>query len=225
MKVKIGNWPTYIGPYQIVQGLFFWTKTEGRFGRPVYPDWVDKISGWLATNRDGSDSWIAKLCGWIDSKRKRTLKVRIDDHDLWDGPRHMALIILPMLERLQKNKHGAPYVDDEDVPPGLRSTAAPKPEKEYDVDANHFKRYDYILNEMIFAFRLETVESWEDQCYDGVDDCELVFTKNEDGTSSGKLVCGPNHTRTWNQVRFDRINSRRLNGLRLFGKYFSTLVD
>jgi acetylornithine/succinyldiaminopimelate/putrescine aminotransferase len=43
-----------------------------------------------------------------------------------------------MLKQLQETKHGAPLVDDEDVPEHLRSTTAPPRENEWDVDGNQY---------------------------------------------------------------------------------------
>jgi hypothetical protein len=36
------------------------------------------------------------------------------------------------VETIKKDKHGAPFVDDEDVPEELKSTSAPPKENEYD---------------------------------------------------------------------------------------------
>jgi hypothetical protein len=58
-------------------------------------------------------------------------------------------------------------VDDEDVPEELKSTSAPPKECVWDVDANHFKRWDYILDEMIWSFEhklkdtdLDDIDIW-----------------------------------------------------------------
>ena len=64
----------------------------------------------------------------------------------------LAHIILPMLKQLNKVKHGAPDIDDEDVPEELKSTSAPPKEDIWDTDANHFKRWDWVMNEMIWSF-------------------------------------------------------------------------
>jgi hypothetical protein len=64
-----------------------------------------------------------------------------------------------MLKQLQATKHGAPFVDDEDVPAKLRSTAAPKKKNKYDTDANHCKRWDWAMDEMIWAFEQKISDS------------------------------------------------------------------
>lgn len=65
-----------------------------------------------------------------------------------------------MLKQLKETKQGAPYVDDEDVPEHLRKSAAPPTENEWDTDDNHFKRWDYVLDEMIFAFESKQNCTW-----------------------------------------------------------------
>jgi hypothetical protein len=75
----------------------------------------------------------------------------------------LALVILPMLKQLHADKHGAPNVDDEDVPEKLKSTSAPPKESVWETDANHFKRWDYILDEMIWSFEHKLKDTdWEE---------------------------------------------------------------
>ena len=79
-------------------------------------------------------------------------QVTIHSWDTWSMDHTLSYIIVPMLKQLQETKHGAPNTDDEDVPEKLRSTSAPKKENEWDTDDNHFRRWDWIINEMIWAF-------------------------------------------------------------------------
>ena len=72
--------------------------------------------------------------------------------DTWNMDHTLSYIIVPMLVQLQETKHGAPNTDDEDVPEKLRSTSAPPKENDWDTDDNHFRRWDWIINEMIWAF-------------------------------------------------------------------------
>ena len=73
-----------------------------------------------------------------DAKQKK--EIRIDRQDTWNMAETLADIILPMLKQLKETKHGAPFVDDEDVPEELKSTSAPTKENDWDTDDNHFKR-------------------------------------------------------------------------------------
>lgn len=74
--------------------------------------------------------------------------VKIDPWDTWSMDHILAPIILPMLRQLIDTKHGAPFVDLEDRPEELR---AERPTT-YDVDEFHFQAWDWVLDEMIYAF-------------------------------------------------------------------------
>jgi hypothetical protein len=79
----------------------------------------------------------------------RKVSVRIDDHDVWSLYNTLALIIAPALKKLKEQKHGAPDVADDDVPTKLKSTSCRKKKKnEWDTDSNHFKRWDYVLDDL-----------------------------------------------------------------------------
>lgn len=157
----------------------------------------------------------------IVKHRKRKIKVRIDRSDTWCMDNTLAHIILPMLKQLKNDKHGAPYTDDEDVPEHLRSTAAEPKENEWDTDSNHFKRWDWIMGEMIHAFECEIDEDWEDQFHSG--EFDLKWEKQEDGFYSS--IRGPNHTHVFDAEGHKKAHARVANGFRLFGKYYQALWD
>jgi hypothetical protein len=136
----------------------------------------------------------------------------------------LALIVLPMLKQLKATKHGSPLVDDEDVPENLRSTAAGPKENEWDTDSNHFKRWDWVMDEMIFAF--ESLDGginadWEEQFTTG--DYDFRSVKQEDGNYL--MVHGPNHTAETDWDARKEYGKRIQNGFRLFGKYYQNLWD
>lgn len=229
MKVVIGPYKNWVGPYQIAELLCFWakgTKSETDIVARK-PHWVHEFGTWLAENKDGTDSTLTKICQWVESKRSRHVYVRIDRYDTWGMDSTLALIALPMLKQLQATKHGAPHVDDEDVPTELRSTSAPPKESEWDTDANHFKRWDYVLDQMILAFECKVDDSWQDQYRSGEHDLK---TKPCAWDATGKptlyeMVKGPKDTYECDyeamQVHQDKIT----NGFRLFGKYYENLWD
>ena len=96
---------------------------------------------------------------------ERTINVRIDDYDTWSMDHTLAPIILPMLVQLKATKHGAPFVDYEDVPEELR----PEPEwyekysKNGETDPDFFKRWDWVMDEMIYAFNCKANKDIDDQ--------------------------------------------------------------
>jgi hypothetical protein len=225
MKVNIGPYRNFVGPYQIAEMLCFWVKEEkDEIGYPKKPDWVHDFGTWLSGGEE-KDSVLMKLCTWIESKRKRTIKVRIDNYDVWSMDHTLAYIILPMLKKLKDNKHGAPFVDDGDVPEGLRSTDAPPKENEYDTDANHFKRWDWVLDEMIQAFECKVDDSWEDQYHSGVHDIvwEVSSTDENGKPKLYQMKDGPKNTYKCDYEALEKHGKRNQNGYRLFGKYYSNL--
>jgi hypothetical protein len=213
MKVVIGKYPTWVGPYQIAKALCFWTKPD--------TDWVHDFGTWLANDKSGKESLLAKTCNWIESKRKRQVYVRVDKFDTWGMDHTLAHIITPMLVQLQASKHGAPQVDDSDVPEHLKSTNAEPKDSEYDCDSNHFLRWDWVLDEMIFAFESKLDDSWEDQFRSG--ESQLLFKKLENGMS--EMVKGPNDTKKYDWEGRKAYTKRISNGFRLFGKYYEGLWD
>ena len=162
MKIYIGPYKNWVGPYQIAEALCFWAKNvEDEYGYKRKPDWVHNFGTWLShgttkeeivESKNAPETWLLKLCQWIESKRNRVSYIKIDKYDTWSMDHTLAMIVLPMLKQLQETKHGSPNVDDEDVPEELKSTSAPAKENEYDTDENHFKRWDWVMDEMIWAF-------------------------------------------------------------------------
>jgi hypothetical protein len=86
--------------------------------------------------------------GPYEDDDERREEVQIHNYDTWSMDHTLALIIEPMLRQLKDTQHGAPYVEPEDVPEELR----PSEKDEYGNDDTHFKRWDWVLDEMIFAF-------------------------------------------------------------------------
>ena len=227
----MGPYKDWIGPYQIAQKLCFWVKKEkDEYGIPRYPEWVHKFGTWLGGGED-KDSWLTNLCLWVESKRKRNIKIKIDRWDTWGMDNTLAYIILPMLKQLQATKHGAPFVDDEDVPEELRSTNAAPKENEWDTDSNHFLRWDWVMNEMIFAFECELDESWQDEFRSGEHDT-IWIPVDKDGNEVPKedaklfqMSDGPNDTYKCDYEGMKVVQNRIDNGFRLFGRYYQGLWD
>ena len=231
MKVKIGPYKNWFGPYQIAEKLCFWARKEtDEYGIKHTADWVHNFGTWLAGGEE-KESLLHKFCLWIESKRKRKIQVHIDRWDTWSMDHTLAYIILPMLKQLKATKHGAPFVDDEDVPEHLRSTAALPKENEWDTDSNHFLRWDWVLDEMIFAFECELDDSWENEFRSG--EMDLVWKPvdregNPVPEAEAKLFQlddGPNHTYECDYDGMKVVQDRIQNGFRLFGRYYQALWD
>jgi hypothetical protein len=241
VKVYINNYKNHwVSPYTIIDRVFFWKdwskcsrwplektleddarKLKGE--KSLYierPDWVEIWADRLTP--------ISKAIQWVWDKVDHKINyVKIDKWDTWSMDHTLSYIILPMLKQLKANTHGAPNVVDEDVPDGLKSTSAPPKENEYDVDDNHFKRWEYVLDEMIFAFEHKVDDSWEQEFCSGEHDVKSVPCEwDENGKPTMyKFERGPNDTYQCDYDGMAKVHDRIENGFRLFGKYYSGLWD
>jgi len=218
MKVVIGPYRNWIGPYQIADLLCFWVP---KIKDPMdiiarKPNWVHDFGTWLANDRNGEDSTLTKVCQWIESKKKRQVYIRIDRYDSWSADHTIALIAVPLLKQLQLSKHGAPHVADEDVPEGLglRSTECAAKEDEYSTDENHFKRWDWVLGEIIWALEQKTSDTADTQFYTKLD---------PDMKSKDFEKCMENIKIDMDGL--DAWQKRKTRGYKLFGKYYENLWD
>jgi hypothetical protein len=139
MKVNIGPYRRIYSMYELLR----WTRFIG-----VSEDTAISISEWL------EKTFVQKVLDFVNDSFKRRVKLTIHPYDTWNLDHTLALIILPCLIQLKEEKNGAPYVDDQDVPENLQSTSPdiPKKENDWDLDDNFFKRWEWVINEMIFAF-------------------------------------------------------------------------
>lgn len=182
--------------------------------------------------------YIGRYPKKADAEQK--IRVQIDKWDTWNMDYTLAHIILPMLIQLKKSKQGAPYVDDSDVPDNLRSTSAPPKKNDYDVDDFHFDRWDYVLDEMIWAFGQKLQDDWESQYYSGeADYWHQAYDKDDKplgdpfkwpskgpkGYKYSQMIEGPNHTYKLDMEGLKAHDARMKNGFRLFGKYYDGLWD
>lgn len=216
MKINMGAFPQWWGSYQIVEALCFWVTKHDEKGNytPGY-DKVHAVGEWL------SNTWVHTVLQWIHSKRKRKVEIRIDNYDTWSMDSTLGKIILPMLIQLNEKKHGAPFVDDTDVPDELKSTSAPAKKNEWDVDENHFKRWDWVMGEMIWAFTQIDDEDNDAQFHTG--DHDVVWVPLANGNS--EMTKGPKDTHVFDKDGYMLHHARVKNGTTLFGKYYSGLWD
>lgn len=204
MKIYLSK-PRYhwVSPYTILEKVFFWREID--YDEPV----IDKLSNFLEPI---CKAWQK----FLDFIHPQINYVKIDYWDTWSMDYTLSPIIAPMLKQLKETKQGAPLVDDEDVPEGLglRSTEAKPKENDWDTDDNHFKRYDWVLDEMIWTFTTLSDGDHEGKFFDH-SDCNY---DTKDFTSNiGKIKI--------DREGLDAHNARIERGLRLFGKYYRTLWD
>jgi hypothetical protein len=203
--------------------LFYKKWTDPEFD--LYDDKNNKYTDWLVKPMELVRKTLDVIHPKIDY-------VKIDRWDTWSMDSTLANIVHPMLVQLQRDKHGAPFVDDEDVPEELRSTSAPAKENEWDTDSNHFKRWEWAMNEMIWAFGEKVKDDWQDQYYSGEHDTKMVksektYTNSETGKteSTWEMVKGPNDTFKIDMEGLKAHQERMSRGFKLFGKYYEGLWD
>ena len=128
-------------------------------------------------------------------RKNRSVKVEIEPHDTWNMDITLAHIIHPMLIQLKETKHGAPLVDEGDVPlgMGMSEEAKAKCNETGEVDGQFFARWGWALDEMIWAFEQKI----------------LSFNAAHEAATPER----------------DEYYSRMTNGFRLFGKYYESLWD
>ena len=223
MKVYRSNYRNHwVSPYTILKTVCFWEKDDDVFyNHEDNPN--HKYDKWV--------NFLIPICGawskFLNFVHPEIKYVKIDRWDTWSMDHTLADIILPMLKQLKETKHGAPFVDDEDVPEELKSTSAPPKENEYDTDENHFKRWDWVLDEMIFAFECKVDDSWQEKFCSGEHDIKSVPCEwDENGKPKMyKMEKGPNDTYKCDYDGIALIQKRITNGYRLFGKYYEGLWD
>ena len=222
----------WISPYTMLDYAFFWTawskcsrdrrirSLEQERDYVEHPAWVERWSDRLEP--------VSRAIQWIlDRVHPAINHIKIDRWDTWSMDYTLSPIILPMLKQLKENQHGAGFVDDEDVPEELKSTSAPAKENEWDTDANHFRRWEYVLDEMIFAFDHKADDSWEDAFRSGEHDLIHVPCEWDEAgrPTMYQMKEGPNNTYKCDYEGMQVVEARIQNGFRLFGRYFQNLWD
>ena len=223
MKIYKSNYRHHwVSPYDILKVVCFWEKDDDVFYNHEdvpghkYDKWTDRLMPFCK-------AWMK----FLDFVHPKIDYVKIDRYDTWSMDHTLADIILPMLKQLKESKHGAPFVDDEDVPEELKSTSAPAKENEWDTDDNHFNRWDHVLDEMIFAFECKVDDSWQEKFRYGEMDKKTVACKwDENGKATMyEWIDGPKHTYKCDYDGMKVVQERITNGYRLFGKYYEGLWD
>ena len=207
MKIKIGGYPNRLicnihtrHMQKKYEGLSYENQTHEDYVLEAIEDAVQSVYNVF--------NWL-----WYD-RRTQKVNVRIDRWDTWSMDHTLAPIILPMLVQLKRTKHGAPWVAVADVPKELRPTKKEVLEynKDGSTDDKFFKRWDWILDEMIWAFEQKNRDHWEDDYYG-------PYIESEDKRELfGRFEWTDDAGRKAHQARMT-------NGFKLFGKYYENLWD
>jgi len=226
MKIWISKYRNHwISPYTILKKVCFWEKNDD-----VFYDLEDTGTGKYVKVVKILDPICGAWQKFLDFVHPRWTYVKIDRWDTWSMDHTLAEIILPMLIQLRNDKHGSPMVDDEDVPEELRSAKKPKLKRKKDDIRNNLNthavdwdgsdgetnihlKWDWVLNEMIWAFEQKVKDDDEHQFFDHTD-CGFKSPWDKDYVRP-KV--------DWDGLKAHQ--ARKTNGYRLFGKYYEGLWD
>lgn len=229
MKVWIGKPKEWFGPYQLAEFICFWAKVKTEDSILETPQWVHDFGEWLtygsvekeeqigsitSLNAERPTTILYKFLLWIDKVKNKipSQYIKLDPWDTWNADYTLSLIILQMLRQLKDTKHGSPLVDEEDAPLSF--------DNDTEEELIH-SRWNWVLDEMIYAFEHIVDSSWEDNYYSGTFDSQFIKLDN----GSSQLKEGPNSTFHCDYEGLEKESKRIDNGLRLFGKYFRNLWD
>ena len=209
MKVYIGPYTSWFGPYQLADLLQYVGVSE---------DTCHKLGEKL-----DSITPVRAFFEWFDRTfKKRRIDIKIHDYDVWSMDDTLAVIILPMLKLLKEKKHGYAMVDDEDVPAELRSTAAPALTQEQIntacPDDNGEARWNWVLDEMIWTFEQMLSDDAESRFHYDLDPAK---PRDEPGLDLEQMLARGGY----DKAGYTAWQERKTRGFTLFGKYFEALWD
>jgi hypothetical protein len=180
--------------------------------------WARRVTtpevGWIPDNVDDKLQWFLDVT--INSflhifDRRSIIKFNRSDFLCIDST--LSDIILPLVKEVKREKQGVPCIDNEDVPEVELLTA----------------KWDYVLDEIIFAFEKLKEGGWEDEFHSGHIDFKFVPVDKEgnevpeEEAELFRMDRGPNDTSKLDIEGLKAMDTRIQNGTMLFGKYYRAL--
>lgn len=164
----------------------------------------------------------------------RKITVQIDGFDTWNLDHTLAIIILPALLQLKATKHGIPgdfaEVGGENY--SFQSCFDFYSETHNDSFNEGCKRWDEVLDKMIWSFQQLALEEYDAQYHHGKSEYDWVKTdKQFPNPVTGKIeetyqMVDKNPAQTWYDHIGHQLHEERIQeGLELFGKYYRSLWD
>jgi len=204
MKINIGPYPN-----RWVSNIHTRYMNK-KYGYVDWPDYTPNKGLGPGNHQPFKEAFLEKLEDILQSiynctinlfldRREQKIKISIDRWDTWSMDHTLAPIILPMLKQLKETKHGAPWVAVADVPRELRPSKKQLMDYQKDgtTDPKFFERWDWVLDEMIYAF----------DCKVNKDDVYMRFNIKKE------------------RAAMDAEQERISKGFRLFGRYYENLWD
>jgi hypothetical protein len=227
MKVKMSDYPKWYYS-SIYDKWMMYRYGERNLLKNDSPRGFDRLVYILD---DVIQSFLNITINKLQEGKDRKISVKISNHDLYAADHTLTEIILPMLRMIKIEKQGAPFVEFDDVPPHLvPSEKEVEESKELgQPDLYHFDRWNYVIDEMIFAFEHIKDDSWIDEFYHGeIDFIESPCKINGDPCDESEAEAwistpSEHHTFWFDKEGYEVIDKRVRNGLRLFASYFRNL--
>jgi hypothetical protein len=166
---------------------------------------------------------------------RRKINVQIERHDTWSLDHTLAIIIYPALIQLKASKHGIPSEVVNDV--GGEEWCQQQSfdfykeshEESWEIAA---KRWDEILDKMIWSFQQLVIGDYADAYHHGKGEYDWIKTeKTYPNPVTGKdeatyQMVDKNPDEHWYDFVGHRLHDERIQeGLELFGKYYRNLWD
>ena len=210
MKIKIGKYP-----YRLVCNIHT-SYINRKYGFGKEPEVQNKFENFVEFVEEAVQHIYNVANTVYFDRRKQKVSIKIDTWDTWSMDHTLAPIILTMLKQLKETKHGSPHVNEDDVPINLRDTPEEAKAAGNGTTDKFWLRWDWIMDEMIWAFEQKTLDDWEEQYYEYKD---VQEDPEDDETMFGiKLI--------WRDEAGRKLHHNRMaNGFRLFGVYFESLWD
>lgn len=167
-------------------------------------------------------------------KSGRKIDVKIDGYDVWSFDHTLAYIILPGLIELKITKHGIPgdFVDVGGEKHISQQSFDFYEESHDEAFEEGSKRWDEVLDKMIWSFYQLIDDDWEQKYHYG--EAKYEFKKlektmlnpitNKDETLSEMIDTNPDEH--WFDVDGYELHNQRIQeGIDLFAKYYRSLWD
>jgi len=210
MIYKFGKYPRWHNTLGYEQS---WLEfRHGAKGIDIQESEYDTLDWAVVFALDGIQWILNKTINPFNEWRGQKVRVHVDDHDIWSADVTIAHMVLPLLKKLRDEKHGYPLIDPKDIeglPKELKPTKKEADEyaKKGLPDPKAEARWDWVMNEMIFAMECIVDDSWEDEFFEREDPEDMLSVKMIDREGYKKK-----------HERIDR-------GLRFFGLWFRALWD
>ena len=99
MKIKIGGYKRWFGPYQLAELLCFWAKpVKDKYDFESKPDWVHNFGEWLAHGSVEPDEKVGDITSWNRDRHDTLLsKSVLSTYTLTSMTLGVWIILLAML--------------------------------------------------------------------------------------------------------------------------------